>query len=84
MNNLAFLLAETGDSLDDVLKLAWQAVSKEPNNPALLDTLGYVYLKRDKNDNALEIFNKLIRTFPDDPTCAYHRRQGQNTVGARS
>ena len=72
MNNLAFLLAETGDSLDEALKLAHQAVSKEPNNPAFLDTLGYVYLKRDKNDDAVEIFNKLIRTYPDDPTCSYH------------
>jgi tetratricopeptide (TPR) repeat protein len=72
MNNLAFLLAETGDSLDEALKLARQAVSKEPNNPAFLDTLGYVYLKRDMNDDAVEIFNKLIRTYPDDPTCSYH------------
>jgi len=72
MNNLAYLLAETGDSLDEALKLARQAVTKEPNNPAFLDTLGYVYLKRDKNDDAVEIFNKLIRTYPDDPTCSYH------------
>lgn len=72
MNNLAFLLAETGDNLDDALKLARQAVSKEPNNPAYLDTLGYIYLKRDKNDEAIEIFNRLIRSYPNDPTCAYH------------
>jgi predicted Zn-dependent protease len=54
------------------LKLSRQAVSKEPNNPAFLDTLGFIYLKRDKNDDAIEIFNKLIRSYPDDPTCAYH------------
>ncbi len=72
MNNLAFLLAETGDSLDDALKLARKAVSKEPNNPAYLDTLAYIYLKRDKNDDALEIFDKLIRQYPDDPVLAYH------------
>ena len=58
MNNLAFLLAETGESLDEALKLARQAVGKEPNNPAFLDTLGFVYLKRDKNDDAIDIFNK--------------------------
>ena len=49
---------------------------KNPRDDSLkaffLDTLGYVYLKRDKNDDAVEIFNKLIRTYPDDPTCAYH------------
>lgn len=72
MNNLAFLLAETGDSLDQASKLARQAVRKEPDNPAFSDTLGYVYLKRDQNDEALEIFGKLIRKYPDDPTCGYH------------
>ena len=72
MNNLAFLLAETGDSLDDALKLARKAVAKEPNNPAYLDTLAFIYLKRDKNDDALEIFDRLIRQYPDDPVLAYH------------
>jgi tetratricopeptide (TPR) repeat protein len=72
MNNLAYLLAETGDTLDEAVKLARQAVSKSPNNPVFLDTLGFVYLKRDQNDEALDIFNGLIRRFPDDPACAYH------------
>jgi tetratricopeptide (TPR) repeat protein len=72
MNNLAYLLAQTGDSLDEAVKLARKAVSKAPNNPAFLDTLGYVYLKRDQNDDALDIFSNLIRKYPDDPACAYH------------
>jgi Flp pilus assembly protein TadD len=72
MNNLAYLLAETGDSLDEAVKLASASVSQAPNNPVFLDTLGYVYLKRDQNDDALDIFERLIRRFPDDPACAYH------------
>jgi tetratricopeptide (TPR) repeat protein len=72
MNNLAFLLAETGDSLDEAVKLARKAVNQAPKNPAYLDTLGYVYLKRDQSDDALEIFSNLIRKYPDDPACAYH------------
>lgn len=72
MNNLAYLLAETGDSLDEAMKLAKEAVSQAPNNPVFLDTLGYIYLKRDQNDDALDIFSRLIRRYPDDPACAYH------------
>lgn len=72
MNNLAFLLAETGDSLETALKLARQAVSKDPKNPAYLDTLAYIYTKRDKTDDALEIFDDLARQYPDDPVLAYH------------
>jgi tetratricopeptide (TPR) repeat protein len=84
MNNLAYLLAQTGDSLDEALKLAHKAVSKAPNNPAYLDTLGYVYLKRDQNDDALEIFNNLIRKYPDDPACAYHTGMAWYQKGDRA
>jgi tetratricopeptide (TPR) repeat protein len=72
MNNLAYLMAETGDSLDEALKLAHAAVRQQPNNPVFLDTLGFIYLKRDQNDDALDIFQRLIRRFPDDPACVYH------------
>lgn len=72
MNNLAYLLAETGDSLDEAVKLSRAAVSQSPSNPVFLDTLGFVYLKRDQNDDALDIFERLIRRYPNDPACAYH------------
>jgi tetratricopeptide (TPR) repeat protein len=72
MNNLAYLLAETGDNLDEALKLARQAVSKAPGQPYFADTLGFVYLKRNQNDDALEIFNNLVRKYSDDPAFSYH------------
>ena len=84
MNNLAFLLAQTGDSLDEALKLARKAVGKAPNNPAYLDTLGYVYLKRDQNDEALDIYTNLNRRYPDDPACAYHTGMAWYQKGDRS
>jgi tetratricopeptide (TPR) repeat protein len=84
MNNLAFLLAQTGDSLDEAVKLARKAVSKAPNNPAYLDTLGFVYLKRDQNDDALDIFANLIRKYPDDPACAYHTGMAWYQKGDRA
>jgi tetratricopeptide (TPR) repeat protein len=84
MNNLAFLLAQTGDNLDEALKLARQAVSKAPNNPAYQDTLGYVYLKRDQNDEGLDIFSRLNRKYPDDPACAYHTAMAWYQKGDRA
>ncbi|HTW66202.1 MAG TPA: tetratricopeptide repeat protein [Bryobacteraceae bacterium] len=84
MNNLAYLLAQTGDSLDEALSLARKAVSKSPKNPAYLDTLGYVYLKRDQNDDALDIFQNLIRKYPDDPACAYHTGMAWYQKGDRA
>jgi tetratricopeptide (TPR) repeat protein len=84
MNNLAYLLAETGDNLDEAVKLARSAVSQAPQNPVFLDTLGYVYLKRDQNDDALDIFDRLIRRYPDDPACAYHTGMAWYQKGDRA
>ncbi len=84
MNNLAFLLAQTGGSLDEAMNLAQKAVHKAPNNPAYLDTLGYVYLKRDQNDDALEIFTNLIRKYPNDPACAFHTGMAWYQKGDRA
>jgi tetratricopeptide (TPR) repeat protein len=84
MNNLAYLLAQTGDSLDEAVKLAREAVSQAPNNPVFLDTLGFVYLKRDQNDDALDIFGRLIRRYPDDPACAYHTAMAWYQKGDRA
>ncbi|MBZ5610365.1 MAG: tetratricopeptide repeat protein [Acidobacteriia bacterium] len=72
MNNMAYLLAETGDNLDEALKLARAAVAKAPRDPNFADTLGFIYMKRDKNDEALQIFDKLVRSFPQEPSYAYH------------
>jgi Flp pilus assembly protein TadD len=44
LNNLAFLLADTGGDLDEALRLAQLALAKASNQPALLDTVGYIYL----------------------------------------
>lgn len=45
-NNLAFVLAQSRQSLDEAERLAREVVQREPTNPAALDTLGYVLLQR--------------------------------------
>ena len=72
LNNLAFLLVETGGDLNEAQNLSEQALKKDSGNPQFLDTLGWIYLKREKNDNALQIFNGLVKKQPEDPTFRYH------------
>jgi len=72
MNNLAWALADTGDSLSEALKLARQATAKAPNVPYFADTLAYVYLKKDQNDEAMAILEKLVRQYPNNADFAYH------------
>ncbi|HYL35968.1 MAG TPA: tetratricopeptide repeat protein [Bryobacteraceae bacterium] len=72
LNNLAFLLAETSNNLDEALRLAQRAVQKAPQDPSLKDTLGWVYLKQNGTDSALQIFANLVRQYPNEPLFRYH------------
>jgi tetratricopeptide (TPR) repeat protein len=54
-NNLAWLYAEHNELLDRALSLAESAVKYAPNDPAVLDTLGYVYLQRREYTSAVNV-----------------------------
>jgi Tfp pilus assembly protein PilF len=72
MNNVAFLLADTGGSLDEALKLARRALQMDSKQPRYSDTLGWIYLKQNLNDSALQVFRGLTQSNPDNPTFHYH------------
>jgi len=72
MNNLAYTLLDTGGAPNEAQKLAEQAVQKAPRNPSYADTLGMVYLKKNLDDSALQVFSGLTQRFPDNPVYRYH------------
>jgi tetratricopeptide (TPR) repeat protein len=72
MNNLAFNLAETGQDLERALNLAETVARKYPNNPAVLDTLGWVYVKRGLNQSAIQVLRGLVEKNPSEPAYRYH------------
>ena len=59
-NNLAWAYAQQGIKLDSALRLAASAVDRDPKNPAALDTLGVVQLKRRSYTEAIASLNKAI------------------------
>jgi tetratricopeptide (TPR) repeat protein len=72
MNNLAFNLAETGTDLDRALALAEGVARKFPNDPAVTDTLGWVYAKRGLNQSAIKVLSILVKKYPKEPAFRYH------------
>lgn len=59
-NDLAFLLARRGGDLDRALELAQQAYQALPDDPEVIDTLGYVFLLRRLSEVAAAHFRKAI------------------------
>ena len=76
LNNLAFLLAETGGDLDDALTKAQRAKQLLPNLYEISDTLGWIYLKKNLADQAIDIFKDLVNKEPNHSTYHYHLGNG--------
>ncbi len=72
MNNLAFNLADTGTDLDRALSLAQQVARKFPNDPGVIDTVGWVYVKRRLNSSAIQVLGGLVKKYPNEPAFHYH------------
>ena len=72
LNNLAFLLAETGGDLDDALTKAQRAKQMMPSLHEISDTLGWIYLKKNLADQAIDVFKDLVNKQPNHSTYHYH------------
>lgn len=79
-NNLAWLYAITGKgNLDEAVRLAQSAVQKYPNVAGFVDTLGWVYYKKNLHAAAVEQLRKAVslneaqaRATNSAPSAAYH------------
>jgi Flp pilus assembly protein TadD len=64
--------AEQNVDLDRALTMAQQARQKAPNEPAVADTLGVIYLKKNLNDDAVRVFKDLVQQSPTNASFHYH------------
>jgi tetratricopeptide (TPR) repeat protein len=69
--DLAFLLAKAGQSLPRAQQLALKATREDATGARGLDTVGFVFLERGKNQVALEQFRKAIEN-AEAPEPLYH------------
>jgi tetratricopeptide (TPR) repeat protein len=72
LNNDAFLIAEHGGDLDQALTRAQRATQLLPKYPEVADTLGWIYLKKNLSDQAIEIFKRNVAAQPNSSTYRYH------------
>ncbi len=81
LNNLAYLLAEDGNELDAALTLAQRARQKQPNDPMIADTLGWIYIKKGLSNNAIAIFSDLTAKHPTVSVFHYHHAMALSQRG---
>ena len=52
LNSLGYMLAESGDRLEEAVALLQRALKIEPGNPSYLDSLGWAYFQQGRLDLA--------------------------------
>jgi tetratricopeptide (TPR) repeat protein len=72
LNNLAYLLTETGGDLKEANRLATEGLRKAPRNPSVQDTLGWIEVQQGNFSAALPVFSSLTRENPDNAIFRYH------------
>jgi C-terminal processing protease CtpA/Prc/Flp pilus assembly protein TadD len=72
LNNLAFRMAQNGNDLDQALTLVQRAKQMLPNNANVADTMGLIYIKKGRNDDAIRLFRELVERNPADVSAHLH------------
>ncbi len=72
LNYLGYSLADRGERLDEALTLINDALTIDPWNGAYLDSLGWVYFKLGRLEDARGPLEHAVREFPNDASVLEH------------
>jgi tetratricopeptide (TPR) repeat protein len=83
LNNLAYLITESNGDLNEALTYAQRAKQKLPNYTEITDTLGWIYLKKNLTDSAIDTYKGLVVQAPQNPIFHYHYAMALTQKGDR-
>ena len=72
LNYYGYMLGDLGRRLDEASSLVQRALREEPFNGAYLDSLGWIYYKQNKLDDAESTLRKALERDAHDPTIHSH------------
>jgi len=81
LNNLAFLLDETGES--GALTYAERALKRSPNDPAVLDTLGWLLVRNGNPTRGLSLLRDAHARAASNPEIRYHIAEALAALGRK-
>ena len=71
LNTLGYVLANRTERIEEAYQLIARAIAAKPNDPAILDSLGWVEYKRGNLQKALQLLTKAYKAFPDHEVAAH-------------
>ena len=83
LNNLAYLLTDNFGEAGEALDLAMAAYRLQPNDPRIMDTLGYVLVENQRADDAMNLLEKALQMLPEVPAVRLHLALAKIAAGDR-
>jgi len=71
LNALGYTLADRTERYDEALKLIEQAIAQTPNDPAVIDSMGWVMYRLGRLQEARDYLNKAYGLTPDAEIAAH-------------
>tara|TARA_R100001440_G_scaffold26791_14_gene44032 strand:+ start:31538 stop:33286 length:1749 start_codon:yes stop_codon:yes gene_type:complete len=71
LNALGYILTSDDSRLDEAMTLLEKAHQLEPENPAILDSIGWAHFKLGNMEKALEYLRQAYAAFPDPEVAAH-------------
>lgn len=84
LNSMGYLLAEQGVLLDKALSFCRKALNLRKDNPAYLDSVGWVYHKMGLDKQALSYLQKAVEGEPDNLDYRIHLVDVERSLGLSS
>jgi len=71
LNALGFTLADRTDRIDEAYQLLQRAIEIKPEDPAIIDSYGWVNYRMGKHDEAIRLLKKALSQFQDGEIAAH-------------
>src|SRR5262249_37875349 len=84
LNNLAYLLAKDRAKLKEATTLTERAYQQEPTNPAMADTLGWIFFQQGSLDRAAPLIEQAAQSSPTNSLMQYHLGAVYARLGKRA
>jgi tetratricopeptide (TPR) repeat protein len=72
LNFIGYIYADKGINLEKAEIMIKKALRLKPDNGYVLDSMGWLYFRRNKTDMAIKYLKQALEALPDDATIAEH------------
>lgn len=72
LNFIAYIMAEKEEDLNQALKLAKKALSLNPEDPYIMDTIGWIYFHQGESKLSIDYLSESYKKVPTDIVIIHH------------